>query len=57
MQKESLQEGFRQGFEKGMLLAIENLMQKQQISAEEAMGILSIEGEERSRYAEKLKKK
>ena len=49
------QKGFQRGVEQGMLLAIQSLMKNKNLTAEEAMTDLGIEGAERSMYAEKLK--
>ena len=54
--KKGIQKGIEQGIEKGILLSIRNLMETMGWSVEQAMEVLKIPEEEKSKYLDELKK-
>lgn len=51
-----LEQGEARGMERGILLAIQNLMESMQLSAEQAMDALKVPPEKRGVYLEQMQK-
>ena len=54
--QKGIEQGIEQGIEKGILLSIRNLMETMGWSVEQAMEVLKIPEEEKSKYLDELKK-